>query len=50
VSTSLLHTAFERAGLRWFDSHPVFLLDPGKRIAEGREILLSMLDNDAFYL
>jgi len=50
VSTARVRAAFEQAGFRATGEHPVFLLDPGRRIAEGQEILLSMLDNDAFYL
>jgi len=50
VSTSRVRAAFEQTGFLATGTHPVFLRDPHQRICAGQEILLSMLDSDAFYL
>ena len=50
VSAPLLQSALEQIGYRFVEEIPVFVKDRKRRMPHEQSILLSMLENDAFYL
>jgi hypothetical protein len=49
VSAPVLQSALERIGYQFVEEVPVFLKDRQRRVPEEQPLLLSMLENDAFY-
>lgn len=50
ASTPVLQSALEQIGFAAVEEAPVFLKDRRRRIPQDQPILLTMLENDAFYL
>ena len=50
VSTAVLQSALEKTGYQFVGEVPVFLKDRKRRVPQEQPILLSMLENDDFYL
>lgn len=50
VSAAVLQSALEQTGYHFVEEVPVFLKDRQRRVPQQQPILLSMLENDAFYL
>lgn len=50
VSAPVLQSALEQTGYQFVEEVPVFLKDRHRRVPQEQPILLSMLENDAFYI
>ncbi len=50
ASVTPVRRALEQQGFRLLVEWPLFVKDPAKKLPANREIHVSMLDNDAFYL